>query len=104
MKSKQISIYTIAKILRQNMTLAEKVLCREQYTYERRTRQKKKNDILLFAVEVDRGTEQKTKGIGRKSYELSIEQYLAFVERNLFRSHYGLKTVFGVLFVLRVTI
>lgn len=52
-----------------------------------------------FALEVDRGTEQKSVGGRRKSYASSIDDYLKIIERKLHSAHYGLKASFGVLFV-----
>lgn len=52
-----------------------------------------------FALEVDRGTEPKVSAAKRKSWARSIDQYCRLVERDGFRSHYGLKANILVLWV-----
>lgn len=53
----------------------------------------------VFALEVDRGTEPKTSATARKSYARSIELYRQLIERELYKSHYGLKANLLVLWV-----
>lgn len=53
----------------------------------------------VFALEVDRGTEPKTTGAKRKSYANSIELYRKLIERQFYKSHYGLKAPLLVLWV-----
>lgn len=52
-----------------------------------------------FALEVDRGTEPKKSSMRRKSWARSIEQYAEIFEKQLYRSHYGLKANLLALFV-----
>lgn len=52
-----------------------------------------------FALEVDRATEPVTSAGARKSLERSIDQYLQLLERQIHRSHYGLKANLIVLWV-----
>lgn len=52
-----------------------------------------------FALEVDRGSEPKTSTAARKSYASSIQLYRILIERQLYRSHYGLKANLLVLWV-----
>lgn len=54
----------------------------------------------VFALEVDRGTEPKTSASARKSWATSIRLYRAVIERELYKSHYGLKASLIVLWVL----
>lgn len=44
-----------------------------------------------FALEVDRGTEPKASSAARKSYASSIESYRTVIEREIYKTHYGLK-------------
>ncbi|MCK0103218.1 replication-relaxation family protein [Pseudohalocynthiibacter sp. F2068] len=53
----------------------------------------------VFALEVDRGTEPKTSTVARKSYASSIEMYRLLIERQIYKSHYGLKASLLVLWV-----
>jgi len=53
----------------------------------------------VFALEADRGTEPKTSMAKRKSYEKSIELYSELIERQIYKSHYGLKAPLLVLWV-----
>lgn len=52
-----------------------------------------------FALEVDRGTEPIQSAAARKSLGRSIDQYLEVLERQIHRSHYGLKANLIVLWV-----
>ena len=52
-----------------------------------------------FALEVDRGTEPKTTKAKRKSYENSIDLYRKLIERQVYKTHYGLKAPLLVLWV-----
>ncbi|MDX8399131.1 MAG: replication-relaxation family protein [Gallionellaceae bacterium] len=52
-----------------------------------------------FALEVDRGTEPKTTGAKRKSIQNSIDLYSKMIERQVYKSHYGLKAPLLVLWV-----
>lgn len=53
----------------------------------------------VFAVEVDRGTEPKSSPKARKSYRRSLAQYAEVIERDLHRTHYGLKSPLLALWV-----
>lgn len=53
----------------------------------------------VIALEVDRGTEPKTSATNRKSWVRSIEQYRRVIEREIYKSHYGLKADMFVLWV-----
>jgi len=53
----------------------------------------------VFALEADRGTEPKTTTAKRKSYEKSIDLYRKLIERQIYKSHYGLKAPLLVLWV-----
>jgi len=57
------------------------------------------NGFRAFALEVDRGTEPKTSASARKSYLRSITQYAEVIDRELHKSHYGLKANLLVLCV-----
>lgn len=52
-----------------------------------------------FALEVDRGTEPKTTHAKRKSIQNSINLYCKMIERQVYKSHYGLKAPLLVLWV-----
>lgn len=52
-----------------------------------------------FALEVDRGTEPKSSPAKRKNWARSIEQYRQVIERQLYKSHYGLNANLLVLWV-----
>ena len=52
-----------------------------------------------FALEVDRGTEPIQSAAARKSLGRSIDQYLEVLERQIHRSHYGLRANLIVLWV-----
>lgn len=52
-----------------------------------------------FALEADRGTEPKTTAAKRKSYEKSIDLYRKLIERQIYKTHYGLKAPLLVLWV-----
>ena len=52
-----------------------------------------------FALEVDRGTEPKTSQAKRKSYANSIDLYRKLIDRQIYKSHYGLKAPLLVLWV-----
>jgi len=52
-----------------------------------------------FALEVDRGTEPKTSASKRKSYANSIAMYRTLIERQIYKSHYGLKAPLLVLWI-----
>lgn len=52
-----------------------------------------------FALEADRGTEPKASTAKRKSYEKSIDLYRKLIERQIYKSHYGLKAPLLVLWV-----
>ena len=52
-----------------------------------------------FALEVDRGTEPKMTSAKRKSYQNSIDLYSKLIERQIYKSHYGLKAPLLVLWV-----
>jgi len=52
-----------------------------------------------FALEADRGTEPKTTTAKRKSYEKSIDLYRKLIERQIYKTHYGLKAPLLVLWV-----
>lgn len=52
-----------------------------------------------FALEVDRGTEPKTTSAKRKSYQNSIGLYRKLIERQIYKSHYGIKAPLLVLWV-----
>lgn len=52
-----------------------------------------------FALEVDRGTEPKASRARRKSWRSSIELYRELIERQLYKSHFGLKANLLVLWV-----
>lgn len=52
-----------------------------------------------FALEADRGTEPKTSTAKRKSYKKSIELYRKLIERQIYKTHYGLKAPLLVLWV-----
>lgn len=53
----------------------------------------------VFALEADRGTEPKTSTAKRKSYEKSIDLYRKLIERQIYKTHYGLKAPLLVLWV-----
>jgi len=53
----------------------------------------------VFALEADRGTEPKTSTSKRKSYEKSIDLYRKLIERQIYKTHYGLKAPLLVLWV-----
>lgn len=52
-----------------------------------------------FALEADRGTEPKTTTAKRKSYEKSIDLYRKLIERQIYKTHYGLNASLLVLWV-----
>jgi len=52
-----------------------------------------------FALEADRGTEPKTTTAKRKSYKKSIDLYSKLIERQIYKTHYGLKAPLLVLWV-----
>ncbi|MDA7430287.1 replication-relaxation family protein [Primorskyibacter aestuariivivens] len=58
-----------------------------------------KNGFRAFALEVDRGTEPKMSKFARKSLSRSIAQYKDIINRDLHKSHYGLKANMLVLWV-----
>lgn len=53
-----------------------------------------------FALEVDRGTEPVRSTAARKSLERSVAQYKQMFSNQIYKSHYGLKSNMGVLWVL----
>ena len=53
----------------------------------------------VFALEADRGTEPKTFVAKRKSYEKSIDLYSKLIERQIYKTHYGLNAPLLVLWV-----
>ncbi|MDA5095006.1 replication-relaxation family protein [Aliiroseovarius sp. KMU-50] len=57
------------------------------------------SSFRVFALEVDRGSEPKTSNAARKSYASSIQLYHTLIERQLYRSQYGLKANLLVLWV-----
>mgnify|MGYP001096393936 CR=1 FL=1 len=52
-----------------------------------------------FALEVDRGTEPLSSATARKSLTRSIEQYSTVIEKEIHKTHYGLKANLLVLWV-----
>lgn len=61
---------------------------------------KYQDGFRAFALEVDRGTEPLRSNAARKSLQRSVQQYLQFLDKGLYKQHYGLKSNMAVLWCM----